>query len=316
MTPVPANVHLTAPSRIASEPSSAAGVSNRAGSSALADSSPHALEFLNRMGLIDKMAPVRALNKQIRLDHPQMDELFTTIQASADLTKRFLKFANSPWFNSRIQVDSPSMAFSRFGTGGFYRLMVATYLQDSIGELSTKFRIWPHLEWTARAGDMVAQQLAPKYADETFAAGILHDAVVAPMERELQDYLYLLECALGVDPHVTSLETDCHEFNHAQAATELARALDFQDTVVQAIFAHHSENLPALPDAKARAVCSLLFVTKTAIAVARNQKKNSFETAAEKNLLREMAAALGVSTGRIVNTIADVVDNLHLPAAA
>jgi putative nucleotidyltransferase with HDIG domain len=242
-----------------------------------------------------------------------MDELYKVIEANPDLTKRFLKFANSPWFNSRVPVDSPVMAFSRFGTEGFYRLILATFIQDGIGELSTKFRIWPHLEWTARAAEMVARELGPKFTDKVFAAAILHDAVVPPMERELQDYLYFLECALSIDPVVTGLESSCHGFDHAQAAAELARALSFDESVIHAVATHHHDTMATVPAGDARAVAGLLFTTKRALAIARGQKKNPFETMNEKTLLREIANALSVSTGRVVNVITDAVDALHLP---
>src|SRR5436853_7531921 len=81
-----------------------------------------AAQFLNRVGLIEKMSPLRLLNQEMRQEHPQMDELYKIVEATPEITKRFLKIANSPWFNSRLQIDSPMMAFSRFGTEGFYRL--------------------------------------------------------------------------------------------------------------------------------------------------------------------------------------------------
>ena len=327
MTPLGANLDLTSRKSVADDAQNVAVEGEaHASSDSIEDQSlattpspqapSAAIEFLNRMGLVNKMAPVRALNAEMRQEHPQLDELYNQIEASPDITKRFLKFANSSWFNSRIQVDSPMMAFSRFGTAGFFRLVVATYLQDSIGELSTKFRIWPHLEWSARAGEMIAQQLAPKYIYEIFGASILHDAVVPPMQRELQDYLYFLECALGIDPVVTGLETNCHGFDHAQAAAEFASALDFDPCVVEAIRAHHNESMSSVPEGDSRIVASLLHATKRALAIARAQRKTAFESPAEKNLLREMADALGCSTGRIVNAISDVVESLHLPAAA
>jgi HD-like signal output (HDOD) protein len=325
MTPVAANPDLTAHNSIPQEEAQLSALQperqnfsepaeHQSASSACAPESSPAVEFLNRIGLIEKMAPIRLLNREIRQEHPQLDELYKIIEASTDLTKRFLKFANSPWFNSRVQVDSPMMAFSRFGTEGFYRLALATFLQDSIGELSTKFRIWPHLEWSARAAEMVAQQLAPKYTDEVFVAGILHDALVAPMERELQDYLYFLECALNMDPVVTGLEKTCHEFNHAEAAAELAKALEFETSIVEAIRVHHNERLSEI-EGDARVISALLFITKRALSIARAQRKVAFETVAEKALLRDIAAALGCSTGRVINVISDVVENLHLPTA-
>jgi HD-like signal output (HDOD) protein len=275
-----------------------------------------AREFLDRVGMIDRLSAIGEMNNEIRLEHPNLENLYRVIESSPDLLKRFLKFANSSWFNSRIQVDSPVMAFTRFGTEGFYRLVLVTFVQENIGELSTKFKLWPHLEWSARAGEMVAQQLAPKFVEKTFAAGLLHDAMIAPMERELQDYLYFLECALQVDPVVTGLENSCHGFDHTQAASELARALNFDQCVIDAISAHHHESLTTVPAGDSRTVLSLLLCTKRALSVSRGQKKNAFETATEKTLLREIATALNVSSGRVVNAIADVVDMLHAPATA
>ena len=271
--------------------------------------------FLDKLGIIENMAILRELNQEYRLEHPGMDNIYKAIEQSPELLKRFLKFANSSWFSSRIQVDSPLMAFTRFGTEGFYRLTIATFLQNNVGELSTRFKIWPHLEWTARAGEMVAQQLAPKYSDEVFAAGLLHDALVAPMERELQDYLYFLECALDVDPVVTGLENSCHNFDHAQAAAHLARALSFNDSIVEAVAAHHHESLSMLQSPEARAVLGLLLCSKRALSVSRGHKKTAFETATDKALLREIAVALNVSSGRVVNAVSDVVELLHTPGA-
>lgn len=272
-----------------------------------------ARDFLNRLGMVERLAPIGELNRELQLEHPNLDNLYRAIESSPDVLKRFLKFANSSWFNSRIQVDSPVMAFSRFGTEGFYRLVLATLLQENIGELSTRFKIWPHLEWSARAAEMMAQQLAPNFSDDVFAAGLIHDAMIAPMERELQDYLYFLECALNIDPVVTGLENSCHGFDHAQAAAELARALNFEESVINAIAGHHHESLSATPPGDSGAVLSLLLCTKRALSVSHGQRKNAFETAAEKALLREIAAALNVSSGRVVNAIADVADVLHAP---
>src|SRR5687767_4871152 len=100
-----------------------------------------ARKFLDRLGMIDRLAPIGEMNNEIRLEHPNLENLYRAIEASPDLLKRFLKFANSSWFNSRVQVDSPLMAFTRFGTEGFYRLVLAAFLQENVGELSTKFKI-------------------------------------------------------------------------------------------------------------------------------------------------------------------------------
>ena len=64
-----------------------------------------------------------------------------------------------------------------------------------------------------------------------------------------------------------------------------------------------------------RVIAALLSITKRALSIARSQRKLPFETASEKALLREIAAALGCSTGRVINVISDVVENLHLPTA-
>ena len=274
-----------------------------------------ARQFLDKIAIIENMAILRELNQEYRLEHPAFDNIFKAIEQSPELLKRFLKFANSSWFGSRIQVDSPLMAFTRFGTEGFYRLTISTYLQSNVGELSTRFKIWPHLEWTARAGEMVAQQLAPRYSDEVFAAGLLHDAIVAPMERELQDYLYFLECALSVDPVVTGLENSCHNFDHAQAAAHVARALNFDESIVDAVAAHHHESLSMLQSVESRAVLGLLLCSKRALSVSRGHKKNAFETTTDKALLREIAVAINVSSGRVVNAVSDVVEMLHTPGA-
>jgi HD-like signal output (HDOD) protein len=269
--------------------------------------------FLDKLGLVEKLTPLRELNRQMSLEHPQFDqELFNAIDENPSVAKRFLKLANGSWFNSRIQVDSTYMAFTRFGIDGFFRLMIGAFIGESIGELSTRFKIWPHLETVARTGETLAQKLAPNLADEIFVAGLLHDAVVPPMQRELQDYLYFVECALGVDPIVTGLESRCHDFDHAIAAGELTSALGFDPAIVEVISAHHNESMSAVSTGNARAILGLLLTTKRALSLSRGNKKNAFETATEKSLLREIGVALNVSTGRIIHAVSDVVESLKV----
>jgi len=271
-----------------------------------------ASEFLAKVGLQSKMQTVQALNAQMALEHPHIEELFPTIEGDPALLKRFLQFANGGWFNTRIQIDSPYMAYTRFGTQGFYRIALAAFVSEGIGELTTRFRIWPHLQSVARTGEMLARQLAPKFVDDVFAVGLMHDAVAPAMQRELQDYLYFLECALNIDPLVTSLESECHGFNHAQAAAELAAALHFPAHVIEAIARHHADDIADVPAGDAKTTLALLLVTKRAIWVQRTGRRSAFETTTEKALLAEIASALNVSTARIQQAVMDLVDLLSL----
>jgi HD-like signal output (HDOD) protein len=274
------------------------------------DPSDPALEFLNSTGVLPKLIALRTLNTEFRKDHPSFDEVFKAIEADPDLLKRFLKFANGGWFSSRVQVDSPYMAFTRFGTQGFYKLALAALLSQGIGELGTKFKIWPHLEAVARVGESIARELAPKSIEDVFSAGLLHDAAVAPMERQLPDYLYFLECAMNMDPLVTTLEKNCHGFDHAEAGKCLAGALAFGDHIVEAVAHHHDESLAALSTNESKVVLSLLLLTKKAHWMLRTEKKKGFETSAEKSLLSEFSLALNVSSGRIQNVLSDTVEAL------
>ncbi len=271
-----------------------------------------AQEFLTKAGLFEKLGPLRLLNDEMRQPHPHLEDLFPLIEASPDLLKRFLKFANGGWFNTRVQVDSPYMAYTRFGTAGFYKITLASTLSEAIGELTTRFRIWPHLESVARTGEMMAQQLAPQFSDDLFAIGLVHDAAVPPMQRELEDYLYFLECALGTDPLVTGLENRCHAFDHAEAAGALAKALAFEDHIVHAVAAHHQESMSSVPVGDSRVVLGLLLSAKRTLRMKRTDKKHPFETATEKALLTDIAAALGVSTGRVLHAIGESVEILKV----
>src|ERR1044071_917759 len=38
--------------------------------------------FLDRIGLIQKLAPIRELNQQMRLEHPQMENLYRVVEES------------------------------------------------------------------------------------------------------------------------------------------------------------------------------------------------------------------------------------------
>lgn len=267
-----------------------------------------ARDFLHATGLLEKFAPVKTLNEQFQTEHPQFTDLFPVLEADPELLKRFLKFANGGWFNSRISIDSPYSAYTQFGTEGFYKVTMAAFLAHGIGELGTRFKIWPHLESTARVAQSIAFDLAPKFVEDAFAAALFHDALVPPMERALPDYLYFLECAMNLDPHVTRLENNCHKFDHAQAAGELASTLAFKPHIVEAIARHH-ENPAAVTDPNARTVLSLLILAKKTLELKLAEKRKSFETASEKILLTNLATALAVTPARIQTALRNILDN-------
>src|SRR5947209_2668998 len=60
-----------------------------------------AREFLNRIGLIERSAPIGELNREIKLEAPLLDSLYQAVEGDPETMKRFLKFANGAWFNSR-----------------------------------------------------------------------------------------------------------------------------------------------------------------------------------------------------------------------
>lgn len=269
-------------------------------------------EFLTRTGLLEKLISLKPLNEQFQTENPQFQELFPVIEADAELLKRFLKFSNCGWFNSRIKVDSPYMAYTRYGTEGFYKLALAAFLAQGIGEIGTRYKIWPHLEGVARVGETVATILAPKYREDIFAAGLLHDSVVPAMERELTDYLYFLECAMNLDPVVIRLENSAHSFDHAEAAGDIAAALNFKPHVVDAVRHHHSLTLSSVPEGRSRATLALLLITKRIQILRPTGKRIAFETAADKKLLEEMSHIFNTSPNRIQLTVMNIVDDLRL----
>lgn len=275
-----------------------------------------AREFLAKQGLLDNLGPLRALNTEMRLEVPQMAELFPAIESDPEALKRFLKFANGGWFNTRIHVDSPYMAYTRFGEEGFYKISLATFLSGVIGDLTTRFRIWRHLERVARIGETIAGSLAPAYSSDLFTAGLLHDAAVPAMQRGLEDYQYFLECVLGLDPVVTSMEHHCHQFDHAKAAGEFAQAAAFDDHIVEAVANHHNESMSAVSPGKARVVLGVLICAKRAISAGRGELKQPFTSATEKVLLREIAASLNVSDGRLLLALNEVVELVKIQEAS
>jgi HD-like signal output (HDOD) protein len=271
---------------------------------------PASEAFLKSIGLIDQLQPLYQLNQEYKSGNPQFQELFNLIEADEQLLKSFRKFANKGWFNTSVQIETPYMAFTRFGTEGFYKIALATFVANGIGELNTRFKIWPHLENTARLTERLATQLAPDLAEDAFVTGILHDSLVAPMDRNIPDYLYFLECALNLDPHVTLFENETHKLDHATVAADLAGALSFENHIVEAVRHHHSLTPSVIPDEKARPLLGLLHIVKRAQILSRLQFKVKFETTAGQKFIREIVTVLDLPPGRVLNIITGLVEQL------
>lgn len=268
--------------------------------------------FIEKTGMLDALSAVRVLNEQMREVQPGMEEMIAAVEGHEIAYRRFIRLANGPWFNSRIQVESAYEGFNRFGTAGYYKIAVAACLVSGIGDFANRIKIWPHLEAVARTAENIGHELAPEVADEAFCAAILHDALMPAMSKELRDYMYFIECALETDPMVAGMERQDYQFDHAEAAALLGRELLFPETVLEAVRCHHHESISAISDPRTAKVLSVLMIAERVCSIRRVTANDIFNNPPEQTLLNEIASTLGVPTAKIMRAAAENLKRLRL----
>ena len=221
-----------------------------------------ASEFLSRSGLVESLSLVQTLNVEIRKMTPDQAVLRGCFEENPLLRARLLSVANGPWFQQTKLMESPMAVFLQLGLIGFYKAALTALFALALGEDRDRTKAWPHLQLVARAGELVAQRLAPDCVDDLFMLGLLHDAAIPSLARDLPDYAYFIQQALDVDSFVIGLEEQQYGFNHAEVGALLAQALKFPGSLLEPLRSHHQESLSSIRDPQDGRLLALLALTE------------------------------------------------------
>ena len=177
-----------------------------------------------------------------------VNELQAVIQDDQALASRILKIANSALYARSRQITTVTDAIVMLGFNNIRSLAVASatrnlYLKrGKVLGLKDKL-LWEHSVGAAVAGRIISQHTSPKYADEAFLWGLLHDIGKLVILQKLPDeFDQIVQAVYNNGVSFIEAEKEVLDFTHAEVGALIIRKWKLSERFEKAILNHHNVN--------------------------------------------------------------------------
>lgn len=203
---------------------------------------------------MERLPSVPALYSAIveKMHDPEvvLEEVGQIIAQDIGMTAQVLKLVNSAFFGLRREVASPVEAVAYLGLDTIKSLVLSIHAFSQFQPAPqcgfSLPALWNHSLGVASFAKRLAQLESPdrKLADETFVAGLLHDAGKAALAYNFPDQYGAL-LAAAAPPAADRLAAELRVFgvNHADVGGYLLGLWGLPAPVVEAIALHHHPGL-------------------------------------------------------------------------
>jgi putative nucleotidyltransferase with HDIG domain len=175
-------------------------------------------------------------------DEVESKQLIELLQADAALSAELLRRANSALYAFRWQILSLQHAVVILGLDKVRNLAMTlglgAYLRPALRAAVLR-RCWRHSLTCA----LLSEHIAPAWgipADQTYAAGLLHDiGRLALLVKHPQSYADLLSVETNDRSNVLDAERELFNVDHCEAGAWLAEKWNFPKLLAQVVARHH-----------------------------------------------------------------------------
>jgi HD-like signal output (HDOD) protein len=178
-----------------------------------------------------------------------IEDLRKIIATDPVVSSRVLKLVNSAYFGYPQKIDSLSKAILILGFNNIRALAMSVSIMEMYHEPSGARRlsyaeVWKHAVGTAFCGRALALNALPRYAEQCFVAGLLHDIGIIIIDQCFpKDYSRVIKEAgdRGVPFHIA--EQDILGYTHTEVCGFIAKKWLLPTTLAEAITGHHDPSL-------------------------------------------------------------------------
>jgi putative nucleotidyltransferase with HDIG domain len=186
------------------------------------------------------------LLKKLESECP-VDDIGAIIERDVAMTSKVLQLVNSAFFGLGHCVSSPAQAVALLGTDTIKSLVlsIGIFSQFSFGSACQREAdwLWQHSVATSRMARKIAQMggLDARAADDSFAAGLLHDVgKLVIMTERISDWKTTVATVETEKISFWSAEQKVLGCNHAQIGAYLLGLWGLPGTIVEAVAWHHN----------------------------------------------------------------------------
>jgi HD-like signal output (HDOD) protein len=202
---------------------------------------------------------VLALRDELERPEPRLKVAADLIAQDLALTGQLLKTINSPLFACRTKIASVPQAVSMVGIKRLTNFVTVEAIARILdGAEGTARVVWESIMEEARAFLAIASLVDGVSDDEAYLFGIMHDVGCLIFADLLADYgsAWVLSDASHPE-RLLAYERSSLGVDHAIVGFLLAGTWRLPQSVALAIYRHHSVEMPAWMDSKARSLVAM-----------------------------------------------------------
>ncbi|RMF74339.1 MAG: HDOD domain-containing protein [Acidobacteria bacterium] len=203
------------------------------------------------MGRLEAIPSVPELFQELvgRLESPDasMKEIGRLISRDTGMTAQLLRIVNSSYFGVCRQISDPERAAVFLGLSTLSSLVLGTKLFEQIDpeivERSGLAPLWPHSVAVACGARRIVEtrSAGTKMAEDAFAAGMVHDAGILVLARNMPDeYARVVARARAEDRPLHELEREMLGVDHQAVGAYVMNLWGLPSPVVEAVAFHHA----------------------------------------------------------------------------
>ena len=201
-----------------------------------------ALKRINELGKIPALPEVMTRVLEVLEDRKScVDDITAILAADPVISARILRLANSPFFESRFQIDSIHRAIVTVGFEAVKQLALATTVLDSLASKPQSSLdsedFWMHALGSAKAAQLLAFSTPEISMPEAcFTAGLLHDLGKYILALSLgDDYSVVVQQANESEAPLYLVERRTLNTDHSEVAGWLAQRWNFPEVIVASV---------------------------------------------------------------------------------
>lgn len=183
--------------------------------------------------------------KLIADENSSFKDLAVVIEADPAIAARVLKIANSAYYGISTNVRSVQQASVVLGMKTLHELLTLACASSVLGSELKGYGLsagdlWQHSLATAFCARHIASRKDPKFADDSFSAGLIHDAGKLILDPYVAERKEAFDSFLKTgDKTFLDAEKSILGFDHAEIAADVCGKWQIPKTIANVIRYHH-----------------------------------------------------------------------------
>jgi len=170
------------------------------------------------------------------------EDMARVVASDPAVAARVLKISNSSFYGCQRQINTLSHAIMILGFSTLKSLVVAAAVKQVHKPFGlTENMLWEHSFAAGLAANIIAADIQQVNGEEAFLGGLFHDLGKTIMNiMDSQKFQNVMQKCYNIGTSFMEAEQYVYPYTHAEVGGLVIRKWNFPETLVNAVFQHHT----------------------------------------------------------------------------